>query len=108
MEECIFCEIAKGGDFLAESENFFVIRDKFPKVEGHSLVISKKHFGDFMEMDSSLGCEMMELVKEFVGKERWSDFNLVTNNGARAGQIVPHLHWHVLPRFEGDGFEFGL
>ncbi len=111
MSECIFCKIVRGemeSEKVGESENFVVIGDAFPKLEEHSLVVSKKHFKHFMEMDSSLGCEMFELVKKVAKDQGWDEFNLVTNQGKSAGQIVEHVHFHVLPRKEGDGFEFGL
>jgi len=111
VEDCIFCKIVSGevsSKKVFESENFIVIRDAFPKLKGHSLVVSKRHFGNFMEMDKGLDAEMLGLVRDVVKEEGWTDFNLVTNNGSSAGQIVNHVHFHILPRGEGDGFEFGV
>lgn len=112
MEDaCIFCRIVAGelkSEKLAESENFVVIRDAYPKVLGHSLVVSKGHFKDFMEMDSGLAAEMFDLVKKVCRQEGWGEFNLLTNNGKNAGQAVWHLHFHILPRREGDGFRIGV
>ncbi len=111
VDDCLFCKIV-GGDIaserIMESENFVVIRDAFPKVEGHSLVISKKHFGSFVEMDEGLDSEMMKLVRGLIEKEGWKEFNLVVNQGKSAGQVVGHVHFHILPRREGDGFSFGI
>ncbi len=111
VENCVFCGIVKGNipsERILESENFIVIRDVNAKVKGHSLVISKRHFENFMEMDEGLDGEMLGLVREVVRKEGWEDFNLVTNNGKSAGQIIGHVHFHILPRVEGDGFSFGI
>jgi len=110
-DECVFCEIVakrKVEDWVFESENFIVIRDVNPDMEGHSLIISKKHFDNFMELDEGLDAEMMKLVRDFVRKEGWKDFNFITNNGKNAGQVVNHFHLHILPRREGDNFKFRL
>lgn len=115
VEDCIFCKIVAGdisSDKILESENFIVVKDAFPKLEGHSLVISKKHYDSFLDMPSELYEELLETSKkatlkiiEGVGAE---GFNLVTNNGKVAGQIISHVHWHILPRKKDDGFEFGI
>lgn len=109
--DCVFCKIYNKeirSDVLWETENFFVIRDANPKVEGHSLVISKKHFENFLDLPSVLGSELIEIIKR-VSFNSMKDFNsngfnLVQNNGKFAGQVVNHLHFHILPRKEGDGF----
>ena len=108
MEEgCIFCKIV-GGDIPAErvleNDDFIVIRDANPKVDGHSLVISKKHYDTFFDMPKELYSGMLETAKEFVEKLGVDNFNLVVNNGKFAGQLVSHVHLHILPRSEGDGF----
>ncbi len=111
MEECIFCRIVKGeipSEKVFESDDFVVIRDVNPKVEGHMLVVSKEHFSDFVEMDVKLDGKMLGVVREVVGQEGFNDFNLVVNKGRVAGQVVGHFHLHILPRVENDGFSFGV
>jgi len=111
MDECIFCKIAKGEvprDLVLENEDFVVIRDVNPVVEGHMLVISKRHFENFVQMDSGLDSGLLKSVREVVVQEGLENFNLVVNNGKVAGQIVEHFHLHILPRKEGDGFEMGV
>lgn len=115
VEDCLFCRIVAGespSKKILESENFIAIKNIYPKVEGHLLVISKKHYDSFMDMPQELYEELLETSKkaalkivEEVGAE---GFNLVVNNGRVAGQIVPHIHWHILPRKKNDGFEFGV
>ena len=110
MEDCIFCKIVAGelpSEKVFEGEDFVVIRDVNPKVEGHMLVISKRHFGSFVEMDSGLDGRLLKAVREVVVQEGLKDFNLVVNNGRVAGQIVDHVHLHILPRVEGDKFSVG-
>lgn len=111
MEGCVFCKIVRGeipSDKVFENEEFIVIRDIAPRVEGHMLVIPKSHFGRFVDMDSGLDSKMLGVVREVVEKEEFKDFNLVLNNGRIAGQLVDHVHLHVLPRVEGDGFGVGV
>lgn len=111
MEGCVFCKIVRGeisSDRVFESDEFIVIRDIAPKVDGHMLVIPKRHFDKFVDMDSELDSKMLGVVREVVRKEGFEDFNLVLNNGRIAGQLVDHVHLHVLPRFENDGFGVGV
>jgi len=109
-EDCIFCKIANGkipSKKIYENDNFFSIFDANPIVKGHSLVISKKHFENFLDMPNSLGTELLDCIKNTsmkVIKENNSEgFNLVNNNSESAGQVVKHVHFHIIPRKKGDG-----
>lgn len=112
MEDgCVFCKIVGGeipSEKLLENDDFIVIKDVNPKVDGHSLVISKKHYENFLDMSSSLYDKFLETAKEAVKKLGAKDFNLILNNGKIAGQLVPHVHLHILPRKEGDGFRMSI
>ena len=115
MNECVFCKIVSGeinNEQIMESENFIVIKDISPKVKGHSLVISKNHYTTFLDMPSEIYEELLTTVKTAASKiikEVDADgFNLIMNNGETAGQIVPHVHWHILPRKKGDGFKIDI
>lgn len=111
MENCVFCKIITGDlpfNKIFESENFLVISEISPKVEGHSLVISKKHYENFMELSPELYSEFLETVRGAAEKLGADGFNLVVNNGKIAGQIISHFHLHILPRRIDDGFEFGV
>ena len=110
-EACIFCKIAKGeipSEKLLETDNFFAIKDINPKTKGHSLVISKKHYPTLLDVPSSLLGEFLEAGKQLALKllkeENAEGFNLVINSYKVAGQLVPHVHLHILPRKENDGF----
>lgn len=113
-DECIFCKLArsKDGKKIYENENFFSIPDINPAVEGHSLVISKKHFENFLDMPSSLSQELADCIKEtamkLMKKTKAEGFNVVNNNFKVAGQIVEHVHFHILPRKKGDGFKISV
>ncbi len=105
MADCIFCRIANGeipSPLVFESRNFIVIKDIHPKAPGHSLVISKKHFATFIDLPRDLYREFLDTIKDAtekilasVGKRA---FNLVMNNFHEAGQEVPHMHLHIIPR----------
>ena len=111
-EYCIFCRISKGeilSKKIYENENFFSIPDANPKVEGHSLVISKKHFETMLDLPVSLGSELLDCIKktslELMKKFEANGFNVMQNNFEIAGQVVKHVHFHILPRKKNDGFK---
>ncbi|MBU3906814.1 MAG: HIT domain-containing protein [Nanoarchaeota archaeon] len=111
MSDCIFCKIANGGiksERIYENESFFSIFDAHPKVEGHALVISKRHLGTILDMPDSLAPELLNCIKKtalkLMDKYKAEGFNVGNNNFESAGQIVQHLHFHILPRKKGDGF----
>jgi len=111
MDDCVFCKIVAGKipcHKIWESKEFVVIEDANPKVEGHLLVVSKKHYNNFLDLSSGLYEKFLVSVREVIDKIGIKDFNLVLNNGKLAGQVVPHLHLHILPRREEDGFRFGV
>ena len=111
-EECIFCKIAKGeidSKKVYEDESFFGILDVKPVVEGHTLIISKKHFKNILDVPSSLGGEMLDAIKkvglDLIKEKSAEGFNVIVNTNESAGQIVNHFHAHVLPRKKGDGLK---
>ena len=115
MDDCIFCKIAKGevsSEKIYENDNFFSMPDANPSVEGHSLVISKNHFETILDMPNSFGPELLDCVKntslklmENLGAD---GFNIAVNTFESAGQLVKHVHWHILPRKKDDGMIFTI
>jgi len=110
MEDCIFCKIAKGNipsNKIYENEDFFSVADKNPIVDGHSLIISKKHFENMLDIHLSLGPKLLDCIKEtsvkLMKEKTASGFNVVNNNFESAGQVVKHIHFHIIPRKKGDG-----
>lgn len=105
---CVFCKIVEkefSSDFVDESDNFLAVLDIHPKSPGHTLIISKKHFENFMELPNVLASELFLLAKKIAHKrfgEGNDGFNFSTNNGKSAGQVVDHLHFHLIPRKSGD------
>ncbi len=109
VEDCVFCKIVRGeipAEKFYESDNFIVIPDAHPVVKGHMLVIPRKHFVTLIDLPSSLGGELIGVVKEVAGKklkEEFGGFNIVQNNFRAGGQVVNHVHVHLIPRREDDG-----
>lgn len=106
MENCIFCKIVKGEipcDKVYEDEKVLAFLDIHPIKPGHTLVIPKKHFENFVSIDEEYLLPMIQAAKKIVPaiikSVRATAFNFTTANGAEAGQSVFHLHFHIIPRF---------
>ncbi len=105
LPPCPFCTLPTTR-VIAENEHAVLIRDAFPVSPGHSLVIPKRHLGSFFDATEAERHSLMALLDE--AKRRAAaefapdGFNLGINDGAAAGQTVPHLHIHLIPRFAGD------
>ncbi len=99
MKDCLFCSIAKDPSKLIwENDVASAFRDIYPKADVHVLVVPKKHVENLDELDDpALAGELLMAVKEVahtLGLEgRWK---VKVNNGRMAGQVVDHLHFHVL------------
>ncbi|GAI81826.1 unnamed protein product [marine sediment metagenome] len=110
-DDCVFCKIIrkeiKTDKIIYENDNFLSIPDANPKVNGHSLVISKKHFETILDMPNSLGPELLDCIKKTAFKlmEEYGaeGFNVINNNFEVAGQVVKHVHFHLIPRKKNDG-----
>mgnify|MGYP001561686996 CR=1 FL=1 len=108
-EDCIFCKIAKGNistKKIYENDLFLSIPDVNPRIKGHSLIISKKHFDTVLDLPITLGGELLDCIKntslKLIDEYHASGFNLINNNFDSAGQVVNHFHMHILPRKEKD------
>jgi len=111
MEECLFCQIASGelpADIVYEDDNIMVMKDIYPKSEIHLLMIPKDHFKDLIDIsdtDPELLSYMMAkipLIAEQQGMHH--GFRTIINTGAGGGQVVFHLHIHLLAGKELPGF----
>lgn len=102
---CPFCNL-EPERIRHESESFYVIRDGFPISPGHTLIIPKQHIASVFELTEQAFTELYALLdwaKSDIEKEFTPDgYNIGINDGPAAGQTVPHLHVHVIPRYEGD------
>ena len=91
---------------VKENDLAVLIRDAYPVSPGHSLVIPKRHIGSWFEATPEEVSAMLELLedgKTMLDASHHPDgYNIDINDGPAAGQTVPHLHMHLIPRFTGD------
>jgi histidine triad (HIT) family protein len=107
---CIFCKIIAGkipAKVIMQNEKAMAMLDAFPLAAGHSLVIPKSHYAKVQKMSKQDAMAVFEIVWKLVGAvETGSEVNASTiaiHNGSEAGQEVPHVHIHIVPRKRGDG-----
>jgi len=112
LDNCIFCQIGKGKTSsykIQETENFFAFLDNFPLTRGHTLIIPKKHYGNFFEVPEEFLSEMSiftnQLAKKMKAKLRCEGMNVFHSSGKVAQQEVGHFHIHLIPRYEGENFQ---
>ena len=110
VDECIFCKIIAGDipcNRIYEDDAVLAFLDIHPVSDGHCLVIPKKHFAKLHECPAEVfealgNCvgKIANAVVKAVGAE---GYNALCNNGRAAGQLVDHVHFHVIPRNSDDG-----
>ncbi len=102
---CPFCSLPRSR-VVEESTLAVVIRDEFPVAPGHTLVIPRRHVGSFFDITDEERAELFALVasarQKLDDEFRPDGYNIGINDGAAAGQTVPHLHIHLIPRYRGD------
>ncbi len=105
-ETCRFCSATPHRCILIEGKNGFVALDRHPVSDGHFLVIPYRHFSNFFEINNEELNELWLLAsqgKEMIDEKYHPDgYNIGINIGKWAGQSIPHLHIHVIPRYKGD------
>ncbi len=108
--DCLFCKIVAGhipNYTVYEDDNVLAFLDIHPCSQGHTVVIPKKHFSELSEMNVEYWSVLMRGLKD--ATERVQEkiapdgINIAINDRPAAGQAVPHVHWHIIPRFEKDG-----
>jgi len=107
---CIFCDIIEGkrsGHFVHEDESHVAFLDKYPIDVGHTLVLPREHHEKITDMDpDKVGILFSKIprIASAVLKATGADaFSIGQNNGSAAKQIVPHVHVHIIPRFNHKG-----
>lgn len=107
---CIFCDILYGkrsGHFLYEDEKHVAFLDRYPIDVGHSLIIPKEHHEKITDMEPNSVGELFSLVpkiaKAILLATNADAFSLGQNNGRAAKQIIPHVHVHIIPRYDHKG-----
>jgi len=110
MEDCIFCKIINGEIPCAkiyEDEKTLAFLDIGPIAEGHALVVSKQHYETLLDTPEEEIKSIFSLAKKVAAAQQKAlnneGFNLLMNNKEVAGQVVPHIHVHIIPRNKRDG-----
>lgn len=108
--ECLFCKIVAGeipNYTVWEDENVLAFLDIHPCAKGHTVVVSKQHYETLWNMPAEVFDQMASGLRQAAGhiqaRLQPNGMNIGINNGRAAGQAVPHVHWHIIPRYEGDG-----
>ncbi len=100
--DCIFCKIVAGeipSAKVYEDELVLVFRDIEPQAPVHLLVIPKAHLSGAAAVtaqNSAVVAHIFEVIAAITAEQGITDYRVVTNNGAEAGQTVHHLHFHIL------------
>ena len=110
LAECIFCDMIDGKlphYVIYEDDDCLVILDKYPIDNGHSLIITKKHSEKITDMNidevSKLFSKIPKIANAIIKATHADAFSIAQNNGKSAKQIIPHVHIHVIPRYNATG-----
>jgi histidine triad (HIT) family protein len=109
-DDCVFCKMIAGQIpcvKIFEDDTVLAFLDIGPISDGHTLIIPKQHFEKLHDCPDELlsrVCSYLGRIAGAVAKAVNSDgYNLLCNNGRAAGQLVNHVHFHIIPRNTGDG-----
>ncbi len=107
---CLFCDILDGkkdGHFLYEDDSHVAFLDKYPIDVGHSLVLPRKHHEKITDMTpedvGTVFALVPKIAKAILDATNADAFSIGQNNGKAAKQIVPHVHIHIIPRYNNKG-----
>ncbi|MBI4177646.1 MAG: HIT family protein [Candidatus Aenigmarchaeota archaeon] len=110
---CIFCKIVAGeipSKKIYEDETTIAFLDIYPANPGHTLVVAKDHFSTILGIPEDNLYNLSKVLKKVASSIRESmnaeGLNILQFNGSVAGQTIPHLHFHLIPRSKDDGLGF--
>ena len=115
MSDCTFCREYENKydrindkplEVLLENKSFWVKLDPNPVSKGHALIVSKGHIEDIFGLNPEESASYLDILKQtkqlLDERFRPDGYNVGCNAGKAAGQTIPHLHIHVIPRYKGD------
>lgn len=110
MDDCVFCKMVAGEIPVVriyEDETVLAFLDIGPISDGHTLVIPKEHCSLVHECQADVlaevGRRLGRIAGAVVDAMQAEGYNVLCNNGRAAGQVVDHVHFHIIPRYLGDG-----
>lgn len=113
MNDCLFCRIAKGEIPSAEvyrDKDVMAFLDIFPFTKGHTILVPLKHYASLLDFPEEKMEKYFSALKILSGRIRSAlkadGINIVQNNFPAAGQVINHLHFHIIPRWNNDGKDF--
>lgn len=105
MNTCPFCSLPNERIVLANKSGW-VVHDAYPVSPGHTLIIPRRHIGSFFELGADERLDLLSLLDTAQATLQISHqpqgYNIGINDGPAAGQTVPHLHIHLIPRYTDD------
>ena len=111
--ECIFCRIIAGeipSQKILETPDAVAFLDVGPLADGHTLLVPRRHYVTLAEIPSDEFCRIVEplprLAAAIEAVTGAKGYNVLQNNGRVAGQVVDHVHFHLIPRAAGDGLGY--
>jgi len=106
LTDCIFCDIINGKlpcHLIHKDDNHIVILDRYPIDVGHSLIITKKPYEKLTDMNveeiMDLFSKIPKIISAIIKATKADGFSIAQNNGKAAKQIIPHVHVHIIPRY---------
>jgi len=115
LSGCIFCRISNKeipAEIIYEDANVMAFLDINPRFKGHALVIPRMHFEKLDELSDEIISHLFMVVKRvaktLVNELGAKGYNILSNNGKVAGQVVPHVHIHIIPRYEEKHAGIGI
>ncbi|MCA9819678.1 MAG: HIT family protein [Nitrosarchaeum sp.] len=105
--DCIFCKIASGdieSKIVSTTAKSIAFLDAFPLANGHTLVIPKNHYSKIQDMPKDENIDLFSLVHDVISRvDALTGATLLAiHNGKEAGQEIPHVHVHLIPRSSSD------
>ena len=110
MPKCIFCDMLDGNlpyHLIYHDDDCIAILDKYPIDNGHSLIITKKPYEKITDMTvdevAKLFSKIPKIANAIIKATNADAFSIAQNNGKAAKQIIPHVHIHIIPRYNTTG-----
>jgi len=109
VEDCIFCKIAKKeipSKIFFENDTNIAFLDILPINPGHAIIIPKNHYQNIEDIPEDELTQLLKVVKKLAilihTKLEIEGYNILQNNFEAAGQVINHIHFHIIPRYETD------